>query len=118
MTPLTKTDADETLRQRTRARLHESCEEIASLCRRYGVARLSVFGSLTRAHLFGASSDIDLLVEFLPGVTHGFSFFSLEQDLEDLLGRRTQLLTAGDLSAYFRGEVVDGAEEIYHADTR
>lgn len=107
---------DEALRGRELSRLEEQRDKIAEICRRYGVARLSLFGSLAKAGRFGPQSDVDLLVEFLPGVRHGFSFFAMEGELEDLLGRRTQLLTALDISHYFRDEVATQAQEIYHAE--
>ena len=39
--------------------------ELTSLCRRYGVMELSLFGSAARGEM-RADSDIDILVEFLP----------------------------------------------------
>lgn len=111
-----KIESGEALRQRELNRIEELREQIEVLCRRYGVARLSLFGSITRAGEFNDESDVDFLVEFLPGVTHGFSFFALEGELEDLIRRKTQLLTAEDLSRYFRREVVENAQEIYHAE--
>lgn len=113
MTIQTKTQGDEILRRQTLAHLEASRDNIAAICRRYDVARLTIFGSLIRAGAFDDDSDIDLLVEFSPGVRHGLSFFAMEQALEDLLGRQTQLLTAGDLSPYFRADVLENAQEIY-----
>ena len=40
--------------------------ELAALCRTHGIRRLALFGSALRAD-FGAQSDIDALVEFVPG---------------------------------------------------
>ena len=40
---------------------------IADFCRRHRVKRLSLFGSILRDD-FGPDSDVDFLVEFLPGV--------------------------------------------------
>jgi predicted nucleotidyltransferase len=39
---------------------------LAALCRRYHVRRLGLFGSAARGEL-GPQSDIDLLIEFIPG---------------------------------------------------
>ena len=41
-------------------------EQIAALCRRYGVTRLEVFGSILRDDFDITSSDIDVVVEFDP----------------------------------------------------
>lgn len=105
--------ADEALRRRELARIAAARSDIAAICRRYEAARLNLFGSITHEGEFGPDSDIDLLVKFRPGVTHGFSFGGMEAELEELLGRRVQLVEAEDLSPYFRQDVVLGAEPIY-----
>ena len=40
-------------------------DEIAALCRRHGVAKLSLFGSAARGEMT-PDSDVDLMVEFAP----------------------------------------------------
>lgn len=42
----------------------EKRDEIAALCREYGVARLEVFGSVMTDEFDPDKSDVDLLVEF------------------------------------------------------
>jgi uncharacterized protein len=59
-----------------------------------GVMRLRLFGSVARGEA-GPVSDVDLIAEINPEA--GFSLFDhvgLEQDLEDLLGRRVDVMTA------------------------
>lgn len=48
------------------ARLRFPKKAIAALCRKYGVKKLSVFGSAARGEM-SPQSDIDLMVEFKPG---------------------------------------------------
>ena len=48
------------------AELDVPADKIAALCRRYGVAKLSLFGSAARGEMT-PDSDVDLLVEFAPG---------------------------------------------------
>jgi uncharacterized protein len=84
---------------------------LEAICRRYHIRRLSLFGSaLKGAH--APDSDVDLLVEFEPDATPGLlTMAQIEIDLSELLGGRTvDLRTAGDLSRYFRDEVVRTAE--------
>lgn len=89
--------------------------EIADFCRRHGVGRLSLFGSILRED-FGPESDVDVLVEFLPSVRIGlFGIAGMELELAELLGRRVDLRTAGDLSPYFRDEVVAHARLLHAA---
>ena len=40
---------------------------LADVCRRYGVKELSLFGSAVQGKM-GPDSDIDIMVEFEPGV--------------------------------------------------
>ncbi len=108
--------AREALRQRERARLTNLRPRIAEICARYGVAKLSVFGSLLHAGEFGPDSDFDFLVEFAPDVKYGLGdLVEIEMELEELLGRRVDLRTAMGLSRYFREEVAEEAEVFYAA---
>jgi predicted nucleotidyltransferase len=89
-------------------------ERIAEFCRRNGIRRLSLFGSVLRED-FGQSSDIDVLVEFAPGRTPGLAFFGMQDELSRMLGRPVDLNTPGFLSDYFRDEVLREAEVQYDA---
>jgi predicted nucleotidyltransferase len=84
---------------------------LAALCRRRHIRRLSLFGSTLKGTA-RADSDVDLLVEFEPGRTPGLiRLGGIARELSDLLGgRKVDLRTAGDLSRYFRDEVVRTAE--------
>ena len=87
---------------------------LADFCRRHHIRRLALFGSVLRED-FGPQSDVDVLVEFEPGHVPGLAFFSLEQELAHLLGRKVDLNTPGFLSPYFRDEVLSEAEVLYDA---
>lgn len=96
-------------------RLDISRDVLAAMCARYGVARLSLFGSVLTDR-FGPESDVDVLVEFLPGTRIGlFGMASFEQELRGLFGRKVDLRTPGDLSRYFRDEVMCNAVVQYAA---
>ncbi len=89
---------------------------VAELCREFGVARLSVFGSALRQDFDVQRSDVDLLVDFLPGKSQSlFTIIRLEDRLSQLFRRRVDLTTSGGLSKYFRDEVLDSAEPLYDA---
>lgn len=87
-------------------------EGLVGVCQRYHVARLALFGSTLRGEA-GASSDLDLLVSFQPGRTPGLAFFSLQGELQDLLGRPVDLNTLEDLSCHFREQVQTEARVVY-----
>ncbi len=80
---------------------------LAQLCRRRGIRRLSLFGSVLKG-TDRPDSDIDLLVEFEPGSTPGdFGMAEIEAELSQLLrGRRVDLRTAQVLSRHFRDELI------------
>lgn len=89
-------------------------EDLAGFCRRHHIRRLALFGSILRDD-FGPQSDVDVLVEFEPGHVPGLAFFSLEEELSRLVGRKVDLNTPGFLSPYFRDSVLSEAEVLYDA---
>jgi len=77
---------------------------------RFRAAHLRVFGSA----LHGTDkdgSDLDLLVDALPGTTL-FDLGGLQVELEDLLGVQVDLLTPGDLPPKFRDQVLTEARPV------
>jgi len=77
-------------------------EEVLPLLReRFGVAKIGIFGSTARGD-DRPESDVDVLVEFAPGQTTFRNFMELAFYLEDLFGRRVDLVTDQGLSRYLR----------------
>jgi len=77
---------------------------------RFPTTNLRVFGSV----LHGTDqegSDIDLLVDALPGATL-FDLGGLQVELESLLGLRVDLLTPGDLPPKLRAKVLAEAQAV------
>ncbi len=89
-------------------------ERIEAFCRAHGIRRLALFGSVLRDD-FRPESDIDVLIEFQPGVRVGLAFIRLQDELSEILGHKVDLNTPGSISRYFRDEVLDEAEELYVA---
>ena len=89
-------------------------DKLAKFCRDNGIKKLSLFGSVLRDD-FGPQSDIDMLVEFLPGEVVGFFRLSrTERELSSFVNnRKVDLRTPEDLSDYFRDRVVAESEELY-----
>lgn len=79
--------------------LLEKRDQIAEICRKHHVVRLSVFGSAARDDFDPARSDVDLLIEFEPGYMPKSSWLKLdiEGELEEVLHRRIDLLTSSSL---------------------
>ena len=86
---------------------------IADFCRRHGICRLALFGSVLRED-FRSESDVDVLVEFEAGCVVGLiRLAGIERELSEILGRKADLRTPADLSRYFRDDVVRTAEVVY-----
>jgi uncharacterized protein len=94
------------------ARIPLDGARIAAFCRAHHIRRLALFGSVTRAD-FRSDSDVDVLVEFVPGHVPGLAFFAMQDELAEILGRPVDLNTPQFLSPYFRDEVMAGAEPLY-----
>ena len=90
-----------------------SLESIQEFCQRYGVRRLSLFGSVLRED-FTPDSDVDVLVEFIPGKVPGFfGLVEMQEVLTQQLQRPVDLRTPAELSHYFRDRVLQEAFQLY-----
>ncbi len=81
---------------------------IADICKRYHVRRMSLFGSAA----VGAErpdSDVDLLVEFIPGeAPSGFGLVSMQEELSQAFsGRKIDLAFPSVLSNPFRRSAIE-----------
>ncbi len=78
--------------------------EAPALRRKYGVTSLSVFASMAQGDDH-EGSDVDLLIMF-EGKTTFDNFVGLKLDLEDLFGRRVDLLTSECLRSAIDQEAI------------
>ena len=82
-------------------------EQILRLARRHGVTGVRVFGSMARGDA-GPESDIDLLIDVGPDPSPWFPG-GLVAELEELLGRRVQVVTERGLDELLRERVLEEA---------
>jgi len=87
---------------------------LAELCRKYGIAELSVFGSVARGDA-RPDSDVDLLYVRAPGNDLGMSYFALQEDLEKLFGGPVDLVPKEGLHRVIRNQVLADAQVLYAA---
>ena len=87
--------------------LKEKREEILRTASKHGARNVRVFGSVARGEA-RPDSDVDLLVEVGPDRTPFFPG-GLIADLEDLLGKKVQVVTREDLHWYIRDRVLEEA---------
>ncbi len=90
---------------------------IAGACKRYGVARLRVFGSAVTGRFDPDHSDMDFLVDFLPAV-HDLlgNYLALNEELERIVGRKVDLVMSDAVeNPYFAAEAFGTAQDVYAA---
>ncbi len=106
-------------------RLPHACvtgTRIESFCRRWGILRLDVFGSILRDD-FGPDSDIDLLVDLDPKRRHTLrDYLNMKEELETMFGRKvdfaTRLAIEKSSSHLRRKLILSTAETIYDGRLR
>lgn len=84
--------------------LQKNLQTIRRTVARYPVRNLRVFGSVIH-HSDGEDSDLDLLVDPLPGTTL-FDLGAMQVELEAVLGIPVEVLAPGDLPKRFRDQVI------------
>ena len=90
--------------------LSQHRDAICLAAARYRVANPRVFGSALRGD-DRDGSDLDLLVDTLPGTTL-FDLGGLQDELQELLGVSVDVLTLKDLPAKFRDSVALEARSV------
>lgn len=82
-------------------------EKLASL----GVANIGLFGSFARGEQTH-SSDIDILIEFEPEKHTFDNFMEIAFLLEDLLGRKVEIVTPEGLSPHIGPHILKEVERV------
>ena len=85
-------------------------EEILRLAAKHGAHNVRIFGSAARGDA-GPESDVDLLVDAGPATTAFFPA-GLRVDLEDLLGRKVDVVTERALHWYIRDRILKEAKPL------
>ena len=94
-------------------------DKIISLCHKYRVAKLWVFGSILTPR-FNDNSDVDFSVDFdseairREGIDWADTFFDFMHELEDVIGRKVDLVCDDSVSnPYFRKQLNSTKKLIY-----
>ena len=90
-------------------------DEIAAFCRKHGIRRFSLFGSVIRDD-FGPDSDVDVLAEFRPGVRYSlFDLVDMEDELSEIVGRKVGIVEFEALRPWMQEEVARSMELFYES---
>lgn len=88
-------------------------EALAAVCRRHHIRWLAVFGSHARGEA-RPDSDVDVVVDFEPGMTPGFGIVRVAEALGQVLGgRRVDLFTRRGLAPRLRDHILASARPLY-----
>ena len=93
-------------------------EDIAALCRRFGVKRLDLFGSAAMGNFDPSRSDFDFLVDLgeQPSADYVDAYFGLLESLQQLLGRPVDLVTLRSVTnPYLRKSILQSRLPLYAA---
>jgi hypothetical protein len=77
---------------------------VRALGDRFGVRNIRVFGSTARGDA-RTDSDLDLVVEYVPG-HGGFAFVEFCEKVEELLGRKVDVVTEKSLHPIIRDRIL------------
>ena len=89
---------------------------LQQLCKKYGVEKLYVFGSLATDSFDEKSSDVDFLVNFKGNESIAMNLLSLLIDLEKLLNRKVDLIRERPFeNEYFAHSVAETKTLVYAA---
>lgn len=106
-------NSDEKKSNASTARISVPGTAVADFCRRHHIRKMALFGSVLRDD-FAPVSDIDVLVEFVPGHGPGLKLIDIEMELSGILaGRKVDMNTTRSISPYYRDEVLAEAEVLY-----
>jgi len=84
--------------------LHEKRDDILAIAAKHGAYNIRIFGSVVRGQA-GPDSDIDFLIDVGPTTSSWFPA-GLILELEEILGRRVEIVTDKALNPYIRDRVL------------
>lgn len=99
------------------ARVEASRVRLARICRKYGIRKLSLFGSTARQEI-KSTSDVDLLVEFAPESRASlFDFPAMQSEFSDVFGHRRVDLVPPEVlrNPYRRKAILADLKVLYEA---
>ncbi len=90
--------------------IQQKKKEILAVARQYGIVNVRIFGSVARGD-DNPQSDIDFLVDLEEGCTL-FDLGGALVKLQDLLGRKVDIVTKNGLHWYLREKIMKEARSL------
>ena len=97
-----------------RATIDAKRKDVAQLCAKHRVIRLSLFGSALSDGFEAGRSDVDLLVDLdvMPPSEHASHYFGLQEDLEGLFAAPVDLVETKAIRNPFFKEAVENRKVV------
>jgi len=95
--------------------IEEKLDAVRALCVKYGVKKLTLFGSAARGEYDPATSDVDFLIELpedLPGLERGRALWGLMCDLDELFGTYVDVLDLAKVENPYLRRSIEGNPRI------
>ena len=90
-------------------------DAIAAFCRKHGIRKFSLFGSVLRDD-FGPDSDVDVAAEFRPEARFGlFELVDMQDELTAIVGRKAELFEFRALRPWMQEEVARSMEVLFES---
>jgi len=102
------------LRVNSKQDIYDSIAGNRAVLNNYGVKSISLFGSFVK-NSSNENSDVDLLVDFLPDKKSFDNFMDLAFFLEDLFGRKVEIVTPQSLSKHIGPHILKELENVYQS---
>lgn len=102
----------QTMPVQTKAQVLSLLQKNQQNLQRFGISRCGIFGSFVHDTGINNQSDVDILVIFKPNQKTFDNFMHLSFFLEDLLGRKVDLVTIESLSPYIGPHILSEVEYV------
>ncbi|MBS3956271.1 MAG: nucleotidyltransferase domain-containing protein [Clostridiales bacterium] len=99
------------------AAIEDKREAIAALCRKYGVVRMDVFGSVLRDDYDPGKSDVDLLVDFEARDPYALAeaYFAMLGELREMFGGPVDLVMSGAIKNPYILADIEASKQVLYA---
>lgn len=95
----------------TKKELLDALSKNREVIKSYGVISLGIFGSFSKEKIH-ESSDVDLLVDFDPSKKSFDNFMDLSFFLEDIIGRKVEIVTNQSLSKFIGPHILNEVQHV------
>jgi len=94
-----------------------SMQDIEIFCKKWKIKELALFGSVLRKDFNPLTSDVDVLISFLPNDNWGWELVAMKDELENIFNRKIDLVEKIAIqksrNPLRRDEILNSYEVIY-----